>query len=349
MRAFHWLAGGLLIAAAFATGTVAAHAEDMTDAYKGKQIKFIISSAVGGGYDAYSRTVARYWTKHIPGQPAIIPQNMPGAGGVKAGNYLWEAASKDGLTVGNLQNTVPFEPLLGNKLALFDTNKFNWLGSPSKEVALLTVWHTVPVNTIEDAKKHELIMGASGVNSTPAFYARILQAVFDIKIKLIVGYPGQTEALLGTEKGENEGYPSAFWSSLKVVKPDWIRDKLIKFPVQYALEPHPDLKDVPFALDIIKKADDKQLMEVASAQLTLGRPILAPPGVAADRVAMLRQSLAETFKDPEYLADCEKQRLECDAPVTGTQMQDILKKAYATPEPVLVRLRKIYDEGGGSN
>ena len=348
MRAFHWLTGGL-IAAAFATGTVTAHAEDLTDAYKGKQIKFIISSAVGGGYDAYSRTVSRYWTKHNPGQPAIIPQNMPGAGGVKAGNFLWEAAPKDGLTVGNLQNTVPFEPLLGNKLALFDTNKFNWLGSPSKEVALLTVWHTVPVNTIEDAKKHELIMGASGVNSTPAFYARILQAVFDIKIKLIVGYPGQTEALLGTEKGENEGYPSAFWSSLKVVKPDWIRDKLIKFPVQYALEPHPDLKDVPFALDIIKKADDKQLMEVASAQLTLGRPILAPPGVAADRVAMLRQSLAETFKDPEYLADCEKQRLECDAPVTGTQMQDILKKAYATPEPVLVRLRKIYDEGGGSN
>ena len=343
MRAFRWLLAAVLV-----FGAAAAHGEDLADAYKGKQIKLIISSAVGGGYDAYSRTVARYWGNHIPGNPTIVPQNMPGAGGVKAGNYLWEAASKDGLTVGNLQNTVPFEPLLGNKLALFDTNKFNWLGSPSKEVALLAVWYTVPVNTIADAKRHELIMGASGANSTPAFYARVLQAVFDIKIKLIVGYPGQTEALLGTEKGENEGYPSAFWSSLKVVKPDWIKDKKLKFPVQYALEPHPDLKDVPFALDIIANAEDKQLMEVASAQLTLGRPMLAPPGVAAERIAMLRTSLAATFKDPAYLADCEKQRLECDAPVTGEQMQSILKRAYDTPEPVLNRLRKIYEEGGGS-
>jgi hypothetical protein len=343
MRALHWLVAiaSFLIAAN-------ANAEDLAAFYKGKQVKFIISSAVGGGYDAYSRTVSRYWGNHIPGQPTIVPQNMPGAGGVKAGNYLWDVASKDGLTVGNLQNTVPFEPLLGNKLALFDTNKFNWLGSPSKEVALLAVWYTVPVNTIEDARKHELIMGASGANSTPAFYARVLQAVFDIKMKLIVGYPGQTEALLGTEKGENEGYPSAFWSSLKVVKPDWIRDKKLKFPLQYALEPHPDLKDVPFALDIIKKPEDKQLMEVASAQLTLGRPMLAPPGVAAGTVAMLRSTLIETFKDPAYLADCEKQRLECDAPVSGPQMQDILKRAYATPVPVLNRLRKIYDEGGGS-
>jgi tripartite-type tricarboxylate transporter receptor subunit TctC len=339
----------LFLIAAFAGTAVSANAQGVAEFYKDKQVKLVISSAVGGGYDAYARTIARFWGKHIPGNPTIIPQNMPGAGGVKAANFLWAAAAKDGLTVGNLQNTVPFEPLLGNKLALFDTNKFNWLGSPSKEVALLTIWHTVPVNTLEDAKKRELILGASGANSTPAFYGRVLQAVFGIKIKLIIGYPGQTESLLGTEKGENEGYSSAFWSSLKVVKPDWIRDKKIKFLVQYALEPHPDLKDVPFALDLLKdKPDELALMEVAAAQLTLGRPMLAPPDVPAARVAALRESLMATFKDPDYRAECEKQRLECDAPVSGDQEQEILARAYATPEKVLTRLRRIYDEGGGS-
>jgi hypothetical protein len=169
--------------------------------------------------------------------------------------------------------------------------------------------------------------------------------VFDIKIKLIVGYPGQTEALLGTERGENEGYPSAFWSSLKVVKPDWIKEKKIKFIVQYGLAPSPELKDVPFALDLIKNPEDKQLMEVASAQLALGRPILTPPDVPADRVKTLRDSLWATFKDKSYLADCAKQRLECDAPVTGDQMQDILKRAYGAPKAVLTRLRDIYEAG----
>jgi len=341
MRARLWL----LFAATFLAGSGSAHAQSAADFYKGVQVKLVISSDVGGGYDAYARTIAKYWGKHLPGSPTMVPQNMPGAGGVRATNFLWEAAPKDGSTIGGIQNTVPFEPLLGNKQALFDSTKFQWLGSPSQEIAVLTLWHTVPVNTIADAKKHEMILGATGSNSTPAFYARVLEAIFDIKIKLISGYKGQTESLLGTERGENEGYSSAFWSSLKVVKPDWIRDKKIKFILQYGLAPSPELKDVPFALDLIQKPEDKQLMEIASAQLALGRPFLAPPDVPADRVTALRTSLLETFKDPAYLADCEKQRLECDSPLTGDQMQDILKQAYGAPKPVLDRLRSIYEAG----
>ncbi len=329
---------------------VPALAQDLTSVYKGQQIKLIISSATGGGYDAYARTVARHMGSHIPGHPSIIAQNMPGAGGVKAANYLYTVAPKDGLTIGNLQNTVPFEPMYENKQATFDTAKFNWLGSPSKEVALLAVWHTVPPNSIEEAiqQDHTFILGASGVNSTPAFYGRVLQAVFGIKVKLIAGYPGQTEALLGTERGENEGYASVFWSSIKVVKPDWIREKKIKFLVQMALEPHPELKDVPFALDLIKKPEDKQLMELASAQLAIGRPMVAPPDVAPDRVAALRKSLDETFKDKGFLADCDKQNLECDSPVSGQQMQDILKRMFASPKPVVARLRDIYEAKEGA-
>jgi tripartite-type tricarboxylate transporter receptor subunit TctC len=337
MHAVRWL-----LAAAFVCGTAySTRADAISDFYKDKQVKLVISSAVGGGYDAYYRMIARYLGAHIPGKPTIVPQNMPGAGGVKAGNFLYAAASKDGLTIGGIQNTVPFEPMLGNDKALFDATKFNWLGSPSQEVAMLLVWHTVPVNTIADAKKHRLILAATGANSTPAFYARVLEAVFGIEIKLVVGYPGQTDALLGMERGENEGFPSAFWSSIKAVKPDWVRDKKIKFIVQYGLAPTPELKGVPFALDLIKKPDDKTLMEVASAQLALGRPMLAPPDVPKARVKALSDALWATFKDPAYRADCAKQRLECDDPVTAEQMRDILQRSYNAPKQVLARLRKI--------
>lgn len=326
-------------------------AQDLTSVYKGQQVKLIISSPPGGGYDTYARTIARHIGNHLPGNPTIVAQNMPGAGGVKAANYLYTVAPKDGLTVGNLQNTVPFEPMYGNKQATFDTAKFNWLGSPSKEVALLTVWHTVPVNSIEEAiqKNHTFILGASGVKSTPAFYARVLQAVFGVKIKLIVGYPGQTESLNAMEKGENEGYASVFWSSIKSVKPDWVRDKQVKFLVQMALEPHPELKHVPFALDMIKKPADRQLMELASAQLAVGRPMVAPPGVAPERVAALRKALMETVKDKAFLGECGKQRLECDSPVSGEQMQNIFKRMFASSPAVVERLRGIYEAKEGAN
>lgn len=343
MRLVSWLSAGVIALASSIAGPLAA--QDLTSVYKGQQLKLIISSAPGGGYDAYARTIARHLSTHVPGNPTIVAQNMPGAGGVKAANYLYTVAPKDGLTIGNLQNTVPFEPLYENKQATFDTAKFNWLGSPSKEVAMLTVWHTVPVNSIEEAvqKNHTFILGASGVNSTPAFYARVLKAVFGIKVKLIVGYPGQTESLLAMEKGENEGYASAFWSSLKATKPDWIRDKKIKYLVQMALEPHPELKDVPFALDMIKKPEDRQLMELASAQLAIGRPMVAPPDVAPERIAALRRALNETFQDKAFLGECAKQALECDSPVSGEQMQDILKRMFASPKPVVERLRAIYE------
>ncbi len=351
MRIPFWASAILAGLAAAPVAMASASAQDLTGIYKGQQVKLIISSPPGGGYDAYARTIARHMGNHLPGNPTIVAQNMPGAGGVKAANFLYTVAPKDGLTIGNLQNTVPFEPMYGNKQATFDAARFNWLGSPSKEVALLTVWHTVPVNSIDEAVKKDrtFILGASGVNSTPAFYGRVLQAVFRIKVKLIAGYPGQTESLLAMERGENEGYASVFWSSIKATKPDWIRDKKIKFLVQMALEPHPELKSVPFALDMIKNLDDKRLMELASAQLAIGRPMVAPPDVAPERVAALRKSLDATYKDKAFLAECEKQRLECDSPIGGEKMQEILKRMYASPKPVVARLRAIYEGKEGAN
>jgi tripartite-type tricarboxylate transporter receptor subunit TctC len=337
-------AGLIGLAAVYAPG--AARADAVADFYKGKGINLIVSSSPGGGYDTYARLISRHIGAFVPGKPDIVVKNMPGAGGIKAGNYLYNVAPKDGTVIAGLQNGVPFEPLFRRKEARFDPLKFNWLGSPNSEVGLLLVWNTVPVKTLTDVKARPTIMGASGAASTPAFYARILNDVFGTKLKLITGYPGQTEAFLAMERGEIEGYPSTFWSSLKATRPEWIKDKKVRLLVQYGRKPHPELPDVPVARDLAKSADDKALLDLAMAPLVLGRPYLAPPKVPAARVIALRKAMMATFRNKGFLAEAKRLRLEVDAdPQDGADMTKLLKETYAAPKPVIERLISIYEIG----
>jgi len=333
------------IAAAAILAAPAAPAETVADFYRDKQIKFVVSSTPGGGFDAVTRLIARHADKHMPGHPAFVVQNMAGAGGLRAASFLYSVAPADGTTIGLFQNTVPLEPLYGNRQAAFDAKRFRWLGSPSQEFALFAIWHTVPVDTVADARTHELAIGAPGSNSSPAFYGRLFAAVFGMKIRIIAGYPGEAEALLAMERRENDGNSSAYWSSLKATHPDWIADKKIKFLLQYGAHPRPELKDVPFAPDLAGDPGKRQLVEIAAAPLALGRPIAAPPDVPAARVAALRAALADTFRDPDYLAECRKARLECDEPVPAQSITDGLTRAYAASPDVVLRLRDIYQAG----
>lgn len=311
--------------------------------YAGKQVAMIVSSAPGGGYDAIARTAARHLPKHLPGTPSIVVQNMGGTGGLVAANHLYNISSRDGLTIAQLQNTVPFEPLYGNKQVRYDPTKFNLLGSPSQETALLIVWHTSQAMTLDDAKKREVILAATGASSTPAFYTRLLVDIFKLKVKLISGYPGQNDQFLAMERGENEGGASTFWSSLKTIRPQWISENKVRLLLQYGLVPHPELKHVPFALDLLKDMPaERKLMEVASAALALGRPFVAPPEVPADRLALLRKGFALTFADKQFLADCDKQGLECDMPSTGEELQRIVADSYAAPQEIIERLQSVY-------
>lgn len=338
---------GFVIAAVgcFAAQSGPARADAVSDFYKGKTVTLLVSVDAGNGYDFYARLIMRHMPERVPGAPSAIVQNMPGAGGLTATNHLYNVAPKDGLTLGLIQNTVAFEPFYNNPRAKFDPSKFNWLGTPSQETGLLIVWHTVPVNTLAEAKKRGLTLGATGAASTPAFYARVITAVFGVPIKLIAGYKSQTEAFLAMERGEHEGYSSTFLSSLQSVEPTWIPQKKVKILLQYGGEANPELKDVPFAPDLLSNLDDKRVMEIASAPLALGRPMLAPPGVPADRVVALRKALAETFKDPAYLADCAKQKLSCEKPGTGADIARIIAASYKAPEAVRTRLRDIYATG----
>ena len=319
-------------------------AEPVADFYRGKTVTLVVSSAPGGGYDTVSRTIARYIGKHIPGNPNVVVKNMPGAGGIVAANHLYNAAEKDGTVFACVQNNVPFEPLYGTKQAQYDASKFNWLGSPSTEVAIITVWHTTPVSSIEDAKSYELKLGSSGANSTPSFYGRLATEALGVKIKLVVGYPGQNEALLAIERGEIDGYPSAFYNSLMATRPTWIKDKKVKLLVQFGAEKEPALPDVPFAPDLAKTAADKLLIEGGSAPLAIGRPFLMPPGVPEDRLKAMRTALWATFKDPEFIEDARQSKLGADSPRTGAQLQEIIERFYKSPPEVIDRLRKLQQQ-----
>jgi tripartite-type tricarboxylate transporter receptor subunit TctC len=328
----------------FALGLCAgpAAAQSVADFYKGQSVTLILSSAPGGGYDAVARTLAQHLPKHIPGNPTVVVKNMAGAGGIVAANFLYNVAPKDGLTIGGLQNNVPFEPLYGTKEANFDPTKFIWLGTPSYETAILTVWHTAPVNKWEEARTTELTMGSSGANSTPSFYGRLLNEVLGLKLKIIVGYESQTHAFLAMEREEIHGYPSVFYNSLVATKASWLPEKKVKLLVQMGAQKEKAIADVPLLSDLVTKESDKALVEAAVAPLTAGRPYLLPPGVPADRVAAMRKAFADTFKDPEFLAEAEKRRLGVNAPRDGEALQQVIEHVYTkTPPAQVERLKKL--------
>ena len=325
----------------FALGLCASPSLAQTDFYKGQTVTIILSSAPGGGYDAIARLLALYLPKHIPGAPTVVVKNMAGAGGIVAANFLYNVAPKDGLTIGGLQNNVPFEPLFGTKEANFDPTKFIWLGTPSMETAVLTVWSTSPASTWQQAKTTELTMGSSGNNSTPSFYGRLWNEVLGTKLKIIVGYESQTHAFLAMEREEINGYPSVFYNSLMATKPTWLKDGKVKLLVQLGYK-EPEIANVPSLLDLLTNEDDKRLAEAAAGPLTAGRPYLMPPGVPADRVAIMRKAFSDTFKDPEFLADADKRKLGINAPRDGKQLQEVIDGIYQNTPPALVeRLRKL--------
>jgi len=279
--------------------------------------------------------------KHIPGNPRVIVSNMPGAGGLTAMNYLYRNAPKDGSFIGSVQNNLPFEPLLGTKEAIYDPTKFNWLGSPSVEVGLVVVWRTAPVNSIADLKSREITVGSSGANSTPSFYARLINETLGTKMKIVVGYPGQNEVYFAMERGEVDGFPSLFYNTLNATRPNWRAEKNIKVLLQYGLEKEPALANVPSLLDLVTNPEDRLLLQAGLAEVTLGRPYLMPPNVPADRVAIMRKALEDTFKDPDFIADANRMALGVNLPRTGAQIQKMLDDAYRTPPNVVARLRKL--------
>ena len=318
-----------------------ASADSVADFYKGKTVSIMVGFSSGGIYDIWARLVARHLPRHIPGAPSVVVQNMAGAGGLAAVNNVYNVAAQDGTVIAASSNLNPFAPLLGIKEARFDATKFQWLGSPTQDVAVVVIWHTVPVDTFDDLKTHQVVLGSTSPDGASSFYGRVIMEIFKTKFKFVYGFPGLADTDLAIERGEVDGHPSVFWSHLVAAKPEWLTDKKAKLLLQYGAKPRPELADVPYAQALPMSAADKQLFEVAMAPLALGYPYMAGPGVPPERAAALRQALTETFVDADFVADAKSQNLEVD-PVAAVAMQKTIAAAYASPKSVVDRLLALY-------
>ncbi|MBX9757873.1 MAG: hypothetical protein K2Y29_03785 [Beijerinckiaceae bacterium] len=317
-----------------------ASADAVEDFYKGKRIRMVIGYTSGGGYDSYARVLARFIGRHIPGQPALISQNMPGAGSLLATNWLANAAPRDGTVIAAINRGIPFESLTGGQGIQFDPLKLGWIGSLGKEVNVTIAWHTSKTQKAEQLFTDGLIVGGTGSGADSAIYPAIMNNLLGAKIKLIAGYPGGNDVNLALERGEIEGRPSPSWSSLRLARADWIRERKIIPLWQLSLSKHPELPDVPLAIDFAKNAEDRQIMEFFFARQEMSRPFVTAPEVAPDRLKALRDAFMATTKDPEFIEATKSQDVELD-PISGAEIDELLKRVFSTPRHVIERATMI--------
>jgi tripartite-type tricarboxylate transporter receptor subunit TctC len=313
----------------------AASADEVQQFYKGKSIRVVIGHSAGGGYDLYARLLSKHFRKHVPGQPTIVPQTMTGAGGLRVTNYLYEAAPRDGTVIGTFSRSIPTIPLL-TPPGTFDGRKFTWLGSMSSDTSLCLSGGKSAVKTWQDMLAKPLIMGGQAVGTDSDIYARLYKNVLGAQIRIVSGYPGTTEITLAMERGEVDGICGLSWGTVKVSHPEWRRDKSVNFLLQAGLKMNPDLPDVPFAMDLVKEPEKKQILYLHFAPQAMGRPFAAPPDIPADRKAALVRAFDNTMRDPELLAEAAKLGMDID-PMPGSQIDALLAQIYATPPDVVVK------------
>lgn len=336
LKHFKFVLPGFLLAAA-AAGAVAA---DDTVSFKGKQMTVLVGSSAGGGYDTFTRVLAPHFVGHLPGKPGFIVQNMPGAGSLKLTNYLYSVAPRDGTAAGGVNPDVVTQPLLNPKRVKFDALKLTWLGSILRETSLAVSWHTSDIRTFNDVFKRELIVAATGGGST--IYPAFLNTLIGTKFKLVRGYNGLKEGMLAMERGEVTGTGSITWASLKATHSKWLREKNMRLLVQLGTVKHPELKDVPWIFDFARNDADRAAMNLVFVRQEYGRPYVAPPGLAVPVARALRAAFDATMKDPAFIADIKKRNLDVDA-ISGEEMERLIRIVYATPAPVVERVRAILD------
>jgi tripartite-type tricarboxylate transporter receptor subunit TctC len=311
-----------------------AKAESVEEFYKGKSINLAIGFSAGGGYDLYARHLARHMSRHIPGNPIIVPQNMAGAGSLRVANFLTTAAPKDGTVFGTFTRTVGvINPLL-DVGASFDARRFSWIGSVTEDVSLCITWHTTGVRTWQDFITKPTTLGSDGANSEPDIFARLHKNVFDAPIRVVAGYPGTNEITLAMERGEVDGLCSLSWSTIKTRHAQWLNDKKINLISQASYKKSPELADVPLVMEQTNDKEKQQILKLFMITQEMGRPFAAPPGIPADRKAALAAAFDATMQDPDYLAEARKLELDIN-PVSGRTIDDLLAEVYATPREVL--------------
>jgi len=332
-----------LIAFALVAAPAAGLADDSF--FKDRQIRIVVGSAAGAGYDLNARLLARHWVNHIPGAPGIVVQNLVGAGSVIMANQIYNTASKDGSTIGAAINGMPTAALFTPEVVQYDPRKFIWIGSTNRDTQISYAWHTASVKTLEDLRTIELVVGATSAGTTQYDYPIVAAKLLGLRFKVISGYKGTTDVHLAMERGEVQGMGSNAWLSLKALNENWLQEKKVLPLVHFNFERHPDLPGIPTIFDAAKTESDRQAMALMVGRLEYGRPFFLPPGVPDVRVAVLRKSFDAAVRDPKFLAEAEKSKIDVD-PISGQRVAELVEKAMETPKDVVARVREALAPGG---
>jgi len=326
--------------AAFAALASPVHAADY---YAGKTITFIVGTDTGGGFSIYARAIAKHLPRYIPGNPMIVIRNMPGAGGAVASTWLYQNASRDGTVIGSVSPNAILAKLLGESRAGYEPEKFNYLVGAERSTRLCVTFHRSRVRTLKDALSHDSIIGATTVGSPTREYAAIMRRTLGARFEIVSGYKGPADLFVAMERGEIDGVCGIDWSALKAQQPDWLREGKLNLLVQGALTPHPELLGVPTPWAYIKDDTDRKAVELmVEFQQTFGRTYMAPPGVPAELVHILRAAFTAVLRDPDFLVEAGNLRIDV-TPQAGEEIQRIVEALRAAPRQVVERLKQIVE------
>jgi tripartite-type tricarboxylate transporter receptor subunit TctC len=320
----------------FATTSIS-RAQDVAAFYASKTIRLVVGVDVGSGYDVNARLLARHMGGHIPGNPAFIVQNQPGAGSVTMTSQLYASGPFDGTAIGAAFAGMPTIPLLQPGGSRFDPIKLIWLGNTNRETHVTYVWHSAPVQSLAEARTAELIMGAQAPGSSQVDFPLVANALLGFKFKIVAGYQSTPKINLALESGEVQGTIAA-WTTLKTLSSAWLADRKIKIIAQWALRQNPELPGIPNMLDLARTEAERDALRLVLARLDIGRPFFLPPNVPPERVAALRAAFDATMKDPDYLAEAETLKIDVD-PLTGIKLAALVAQVSGTPAETVARVR----------
>lgn len=325
-----------VVLAVVLSASIATQAQSVEEFYRGKQISFIISSAAGGDYDLWSRTLARHMGNHIPGKPSFVPQNMPGGGQITATNHLFNVAAKDGSVIGMIGRNLPNQALFKHPNVHFDPVKFNWIGSPELTNRVCVATAKSGVTSGADLFEKELLVGGAGAGTAVSMTPMVLHGILGMKFKLIEGYGSSNAVMLAVERGEVQGICQTY-TAIQNGHDAWLKDGRLKVLFNLEKNPIPDV-DAPTIYKFTKTQEQRDLIALYNGSVELGRPVVAPPGVPKDRVTALRRAFDATIKDPAFRADAEKQKLEINA-LTGEQLEELVTDLMKTPPELAEKLQ----------
>ena len=307
--------------------------------YEGKTVTIITSTGSGGGYDVTARLVARHMPRHIPGNPNMIVQNMPGGGNVLATNHMFSIAPKDGTMIATLHNAIPLHQVLDGHGVRYDVSKFNWLGSTGSENEVIFTWHTTGVTNIEEARQKEVILGGTGAGSGIVIIPTAMNNLLGTKFKMVMGYKSSEDLNLALQRGEVEARAFSM-TSIKGQRSDWVTEKKINFIAQAGAHRAHELPDVPLLTELAKTDEERGILSLISSPPSLGRPFTAPPDIPADRLAILRKAFAATMQDKAFLEEAEKLKLDIE-PMSAEEVTKIVQDVVKAPPEVVAKARAI--------